>query len=243
MLCLYQVQILHASALGYPRPHTFHLGRTDLINSLVGVAKGHMAARSEALQLYRAILTRGKALRYTDVDYFRRQVRQEFRKRVESTDSTEIEFQIEVMSTVTVHMPQLPDHIPWPRPSTPVLSLAVLYTANNKCCYVCDLRPQPNLVLVTTATNFPPGGARKLLVQGPCMYMLHILCVVSDHSYPSKSTYANVVIATILMCYLHSNRFFHHFWATRRLALFPSHVGREPFTWPGNQATWGLQVQ
>ena len=68
-----------------------------------------MAGRSEVLHLYRAILTRGKALRYTDGDYFRRQVRQEFKKWAESTDSAEIEVQIEVMAllllSTIVHVP------------------------------------------------------------------------------------------------------------------------------------------
>ena len=157
---------------------TFHLGRSDLINSLVGVAKGHMAARSEALQLYRAILTRGKALRYTDGDYFRRQVRQEFKKWAESTDSTEIEFQIEVLndncytccwvlfichSCQTTYV-----HSPWPRPSYPsVVACSTVYCKQQmlRSLYVCDLRPQPRLVLVATAyllsvatpTDFPPG--------------------------------------------------------------------------------------
>ena len=94
-----------------------------------------MSGRSEVLHLYRTILTRGKALRYTDGDYFRRQVRQEFKKWAESTDSTEIEVQIEVMGTASLAPVEHPCAIAarprlciaWsPDLLNPVLSLAVL---------------------------------------------------------------------------------------------------------------------
>lgn len=55
-----------------------------------------MAGKREVLQLYRAILRQGRTLRYTDGDYFRRKVRQEFRRWKGTKDPAEIQFQIEV---------------------------------------------------------------------------------------------------------------------------------------------------
>ena len=55
-----------------------------------------MAGSREVLQLYRAILRRGRELRYTDRDYFRREVRQEFRRWRGTNDPGEIRFQIAV---------------------------------------------------------------------------------------------------------------------------------------------------
>jgi len=55
-----------------------------------------MAGRREVLQLYRAILRQGRTLRYTDGDYFRRKVKQEFRRWKGTKDPAEIQFQIEV---------------------------------------------------------------------------------------------------------------------------------------------------
>lgn len=50
----------------------------------------------EVLRLYRTILRRGKALRYTDRDYFRGTVSEEFKRWKGETDPAEIQFQVEV---------------------------------------------------------------------------------------------------------------------------------------------------
>ena len=50
----------------------------------------------EVLQLYRAILRRGQALRYTDRDYFRRTVSEEFKRWKDERDPKEVEFHIRV---------------------------------------------------------------------------------------------------------------------------------------------------
>lgn len=49
----------------------------------------------EVLRLYRTILRRGKALRYTDRDYFRGTVSEEFKRWKGETDPAEIQFQVE----------------------------------------------------------------------------------------------------------------------------------------------------
>ena len=61
-----------------------------------------MASR-EAVMLYRAILRQARRLRFTDRDYFRRTVRQEFQK---NRQPEEIEFQIEVYVTLTLIIDQ-----------------------------------------------------------------------------------------------------------------------------------------
>ena len=128
-----------------------------------------MAGRSEVLHLYRAILTRGKALRYTDGDYFRRQVRQEFKKWAESTDSAEIEVQIEVMATASVEhycpcaiAARLRLCIVWsPDLLNPVLSVAVLtfvlQTTSGEvtlrmCAVSAHRHSSPSLLSVAIAT-------------------------------------------------------------------------------------------
>ena len=49
-----------------------------------------------ALRLYREILRKGKQLRLTDKEYFRRTVRKDFEKHKYLEDKKEIEFQIKV---------------------------------------------------------------------------------------------------------------------------------------------------
>lgn len=82
-----------------------------------------MAGKREVLQLYRAILRQGRTLRYTDGDYFRRKVRQEFRRWKGTKNPAEIQFQIEVglqtslcieyyeelFSSIVLSLPRKPD--------------------------------------------------------------------------------------------------------------------------------------
>ena len=49
-----------------------------------------------ALRLYREILRKGKQLRLTNKEYFRRTVRKDFEKHKHLEDKKEIEFQIKV---------------------------------------------------------------------------------------------------------------------------------------------------
>lgn len=55
----------------------------------------------EALRLYRAILRRGRQLKYTDGDYFKRSVRREFEKKV---NPDQISFRIEVLIMQTINL-------------------------------------------------------------------------------------------------------------------------------------------
>ena len=53
--------------------------------------------RMEVLRIYRTILRQCRSLRYTDKEFFRREIRKEFDKWKHEKDSEEIEFQVKVL--------------------------------------------------------------------------------------------------------------------------------------------------
>lgn len=59
------------------------------------IVRANVVMASEVLRLYRAILKKGKQLQYTDKTYFRKNVRREFEKGREATNSAK-KFQLEV---------------------------------------------------------------------------------------------------------------------------------------------------
>ena len=188
-----------------------------------------MAGRSEVLHLYRTILTRGKALRYTDGDYFRRQVRQEFKKGAESTDSTEIEVQIEVMATASVEhycpcaiaarlrlcIVLSPDLL------NPVLSLAVLtfvlqttsgevmYTLRYVYCLSSSPQQPVSVICGYSNSYFLQEGLGSSSFMDP-RYTVHVFHAVLGHWYPytihrSESAMHYLAISIVTDCSLISD--------------------------------------
>ena len=186
-----------------------------------------MAGRSEVLHLYRTILTRGKALRYTDGDYFRRQVRQEFKKWAESTDSAEIEVQIEVMGTASVEhycpcaiAARLRLCIVWsPDLLNPcsVVSCSTYFRTANKwrghTTYVCCLSssPQQPVSAICGYSNsyFLQEGLESCSFMDP-QYTVHVFHAVLGHWYPytihrSESAMHYLAISIVTDCSLISD--------------------------------------